>query len=238
MATSIGQYAPGFLPREPPPLTEKPGRPEVYRVAKSQTLPKRPCEHSRKTFLPVAALPQWELSVKETRLLGLWGPWWRQVVQGHWLLPPQALWPYQSLFSSLLQLAIRGPLWPVFLHSSAHSGTYRAPLPGVLLYCSACQAHRGPPGWGPVLHFSASGVCWVSLSVVQQPTPAVWGERGYGSSPYTWLSSTTLLPWPPGFPPQAFPTTISSLTSPRSVLSTVNSRPCPGIVPQSLNSRS
>ena len=28
--------------------------------------------------------------------------------------------------------------------------------------------------------------------------------------PYTWLSSITLLPWLPDFPPQAFPTTISS----------------------------
>ena len=30
-------------------------------------------------FLPVAALPQWELSVKVVKLLGLWGPWWCQV---------------------------------------------------------------------------------------------------------------------------------------------------------------
>ena len=43
----------------------------------------------------------------------------------------------------------------------------------------------------------------------------MWGERGYddGSTPYTLLSSITLLPWLPGFSPQAFPTTISSLTS-------------------------
>ena len=32
-----------------------------------------------------------------------------------------------------------------------------------------------------------------------------------------WLSSTVLLPWLPGFPPPAFLTTISSLTSPQSV---------------------
>ena len=44
------------------------------------------------------------------------------------------------------------------------------------------------------------------------------GKRGYGdgSYPYVWLSSIVLLPWLPGFPPQAFPTTISSLTPPRS----------------------
>ena len=43
----------------------------------------------------------------------------------------------------------------------------------------------------------------------------VWGERGYGdgSTPYTGLSCITLLPWLPGFSPQEFPTTISSLTS-------------------------
>ena len=48
------------------------------------------------------------------------------------------------------------------------------------------------------------------------------------------MTSISLLPWVPGFPPQAFPTTTSSLTSPRSV-SRVNSSPCPGIAPQSLN---
>jgi len=47
----------------------------------------------------------------------------------------------------------------------------------------------------------------------------MWGERGYddGSTPFVWLSSITLLPWLPGFPPLAFPTTISSLTSPGSI---------------------
>ena len=47
----------------------------------------------------------------------------------------------------------------------------------------------------------------------------IWGEGGYGdgSTHYAWLSSIALLPWLPGFPPQAFPTTVSSLTSPWSV---------------------
>ena len=70
-------------------------------------------------------------------------------VQGHRLPPVMAL------SESFLQPVVAGdqrPLWPVFLHSSAHAGTWRAPLPGVLLCCSVCQAHRGtPPGWGPTL---------------------------------------------------------------------------------------
>ena len=44
-------------------------------------------------------------------------------------------------------------------------------------------------------------------------------ERGYDDSftPYMWLSSIALLPWLLGFPPRAFSTTISSLTSPQSL---------------------
>ena len=41
-------------------------------------LPKWPCVHRCKTYLPVAALPQWELSMK-VQLLGFWGPWQCQV---------------------------------------------------------------------------------------------------------------------------------------------------------------
>jgi len=44
-------------------------------------------------------------------------------VQAHGLPLPQELWPDQGLFLSLLWLAIRRPLWPVFFHGSAHSGT-------------------------------------------------------------------------------------------------------------------
>ena len=49
---------------------------------------------------------------------------------------------------------------------------------------------------------------------------AVYGEKEamvMAASPNAKLSSIALLPWLPGFPPQAFPTTISSLTSPQSV---------------------
>ena len=46
-----------------------------------------------------------------------------------------------------------------------------------------------------------------------------------------------LLPWLPGFPPWAFPTRVL-LHIPSVHLSAVNSSPCPGIAPQSLNSSS
>ena len=88
-------------------------------------------------------------------------------VQRHRLPPPQELWPFQSLFLSLLSLAIRRPVCAVFLHSSAHSGTQSAPTSwGPPLQISV-SVTKGAPGWGPALQFSESGVWWVGLSIVQ-----------------------------------------------------------------------
>ena len=89
-----------LLPGEPLPDREA-WQATVCRVAKSQTLWKRPCPQRRKAFLPVAALPLRELSVKVVQLLGLPDPVAPRV-QGHGLPVPQELWPYRSLSSSLL----------------------------------------------------------------------------------------------------------------------------------------
>ena len=50
--------------------------------------------------------------------------------------------------------------------------------------------------------------------------------------PYTWLSSIALLPWLPGFLPQAFPTTVSSLTFPLSVSPQSTAALTPGLLPK------
>ena len=101
-------------------------------------------------------------------------------VQGHGLPLPQELWPYRSLSSSLLWLVIRRLLWPVFLRGSTHSGTWRAPLPGVLLCCLARQALKEAPLVG-----SYSVVQCVSLLIgpplyFSAADSGVWGVRGYG----------------------------------------------------------
>ena len=122
-------------------------------------------------------------------------------VLGHRLPLPQEFWPYQSFVLSLLQLAIRRPLWPVFLRSSACS------LRGLpcLQSFSAVQLirHIGGPLAGLLLcrlaHQALKGAPWVgSYSVIQcvrclmgQPLycsaadDGLWGERGYsdGSTP-------------------------------------------------------
>ena len=54
-----------------------------------------------------------------------------------------------------------------------------------------CIRHlKGHPGWGPTLYFSAPGIWWVSLFIVQLPMLAVWGERGHGEAPPTTCDST------------------------------------------------
>ena len=58
MATSIGQYPPVFLPGESPLPAREAWQATVYKVTESQTGLKRPGAHRRKTFLPVAPLPQ------------------------------------------------------------------------------------------------------------------------------------------------------------------------------------
>ena len=111
------------------------------------------------------------------------------------------------------------------------------PCLGSFSVVQAHQAHKGTPLAGVLLcrlvHQSVKGAPWVgSYSVIQcvrslmaQPiycsaaNAGIWGERGCGdgSTPCTWLSSIALPLRLLGFPPQAFPTTISSLTSPQSV---------------------
>ena len=63
-----------------PSLTEKPGRPQsagLQRVGHDWSNPVH--TNIRLFLLPVAALPQWGLNVKEVQLLGLQGPCRRQV---------------------------------------------------------------------------------------------------------------------------------------------------------------
>ena len=73
----------------------------VYRVAKSGTLLKWPCMHRCKTcFWPVAALPQWELSMKVIQLLGLQGPWQHQVCRDTDCLCSRSYGPIRVFFQA------------------------------------------------------------------------------------------------------------------------------------------
>ena len=90
----------------------------AHRVTWSRTQLKRPGKHKHKTFffffLPVAARPQWELSVKVVQLLGLQGPWWRLVFRDTNCLrgrsydpfPASCSWWSEGLFGQSFSVAL------------------------------------------------------------------------------------------------------------------------------------
>jgi len=141
----------------------------VYRVTRSQTLPKWPCVHRHKTFWPAAALPQWDLSVKVAQLLGLQGPWQCQVCRdmhclhcrssGHIkvFFPASYSWRSEGLFGQsfstapLMQVLRRLPsvdsfsaVWCVrHLEGPFWLGSYTVD--------KHIRHLKGHPGWNPTL---------------------------------------------------------------------------------------
>ena len=81
----------------PPSLTEKPGRPQST-GSQSQTLPKQPYAHRRKTFLAYGSSAPVRAECEDSAAAWLAGTLAAPSVQGHGLPLPQELWSYQSLF--------------------------------------------------------------------------------------------------------------------------------------------
>ena len=156
-------------------------------------------------------------------------------VQGHRLPPPQKLWPIRVFFRASCSWQSEGLFGRSFSvalpiqelrgllclgsFSVVQSIRHIEGLPWLGSYSvDRCISHlKEHPGWVPTPQFGAI-TCLMGQPLCHSAAGAgVWGERGYGDGPtrYTGLHSIALFAWLPGFPPQAFPTTISSLTSPR-----------------------
>ena len=241
------------------PPDRDPQQATVHKVIKSWTQFKWPCVLRCKVvfffFLPVATLPQWGLSMKMVQLLGLQGPWWSQGCKDTDCLHRRIYVPIRLFFQASCSRGsegLFGQSFSIALPVQAVRG-----LPSLGSFSVLWHVlHIERPSW---LGSYSVVQCikplketpWVgSYSVVQcvrclmgqtlycpAVDPGLWRERGYGdgSTPYAWLSRIALLPWLPGFPPQAFPTHLLPHI-PLIHLSAVNSSPCTGIAPQSLNS--
>ena len=163
MTTDIGQYAPVFLPGESHGQTSLAAHsPQYCKELDYSSIHTRP-------FSPVAALPQGELSVTVAQLLGLWGPWWRQVCRDmdclcHRSYGPirvffQASWSWWSegLFGQSFSIAppiqaLRGlpclGSFSVVWHIKHAEGP-----PSLASYSLDLHVRhlKGYPGWGPTL---------------------------------------------------------------------------------------
>ena len=178
-------------------------------------------------FLPVAALPQWELSRKVVQLLGLWGPWWCQVCRSY---DPIRIFFWASC--SRLSEGLFGQSFSIDLPISALRGLPRC---GVLLCCSAHQAHRGAPWLGSysVVHQVFDGPASLTFSCqywrVGRERLWWWLHPLCVTQRYCLASVAACLP-STGISHHYLPPHIPSVH-----LSAVNSGPCPGIAAQSLS---
>ena len=156
-------------------------------------------------FLPVAALPQWELSVKVAQLLGLQGPWQRQVCRDTDCFCCRSYGLSESFFRASCSWPSKGLFGQSFSIALPVQALRGLPCLGPFSVVPACQQHKGAPR------------CWcVGRKRLWWWLYPLWVTQQYRlASIAARLSSTGI------------PTTISSLTSPRSV-STLNRSPCPG----------
>ena len=151
MATSIGQYAPVFLPGETPSLTEKPGRP-VSKVAKSRTLPKQPHMQRCKMFFACGSSAPVRVEGEGGTAVGtLVAP----SVQDTDCLCCRSCGPIRVFFRvscSWQSEGLFGQSFSVALPSLALRG-----LPCLASFCVIWHVWhlKGHPGWGPTLYFGA-----------------------------------------------------------------------------------
>ena len=148
MATSIGQYAPVFLPGESPSLTEKPGRSQSTGSQRLGQDRSDPVCIDERLFWPVAALPQWELSVKVVQLFALWGPWQCQVCRDTDCLRCRSYGPIRVFFRASCSWRSEGLFGKSFSIAPPIQAFSGFPCLG-----SVCVVRHieGPPSWGPTV---------------------------------------------------------------------------------------
>ena len=154
------------------PLSEKPGRPQstgLQRVGHDRSDPECIIARFFFFFLPVAALPQWELSLKVAQLFGLQGPWRCQVCRDTDCLRHRSYGPIRVFFwascswwSEVLigqSFSIASPIQALrglpCLGSFSVVWCFRhieGPPPLGSYSVDWCTSNlKGHPGWGPAL---------------------------------------------------------------------------------------
>ena len=102
-------------------------------------------------FWPVAALPQGELSVKVAQLLGLQGPWRRQVCRDTDCLPQRSYDPIRLFLPASSSWQSEGLFGQSFSATQPIQAFKGAPWVGSYSVDCLDRHLKGHPGWGPTL---------------------------------------------------------------------------------------
>ena len=159
MATSVGQYAPVFLPGEPLSLTEKPGRPQSTGSQKVGHYRSNPVRIDTRYFLSVAALPPWGLSVTVVQLLGLQGvlTWWQQVCRNMDCLSHRSYGPIRVFFPASCIWWLEGLFGQSFSVALPIQAFRGLPCLGSFSVVWCIRHIEGAPWLGPYSVVSTSG---------------------------------------------------------------------------------
>ena len=131
------------------PLTEKLDRPQstgLQRVGHYQSSPV--CIDGRHFFLPVVALPQWELSIKVAQLLGLPGPWRHQVCSDMDCLHHRSSGPIRAFFRASCSQRSEGLFGQSFSVAPPLQALRGLPCLGSFSVVEPIKHIEGPPWLG------------------------------------------------------------------------------------------
>ena len=154
--------------------------------------------------------------MKVVQLPVLRGPWWHQVCRDTDCLCRRRYGPLRVFFRAFFSWQSEGLFGQSFSVTLPIQALRGLPYPGSFSVVWCVRHTEGSPWVGSysvvqcLRHLMGQSLYYATADA------GVWGETGYGdgSTPYACLSTIALLLWVPGLPPQASPTTISSLTSP------------------------
>ena len=146
-----GQYAPVFLPGESPSLTEKPSWPQSTGSQRVGHYQSNPARIDGRRFLPVAALPQGELSMKMVYCLAFEDPGGSKWA-GTWTASAEGLVTFsESFFRASCSWRSEGLFGQSFSVALPVQTLRGLPCLGSFSVERCIRHLKGHPGWGPSL---------------------------------------------------------------------------------------
>ena len=124
--------------------------------------------------------------MKVVHLLGLQGPWQRQVFRDTDCLHCRSYGPNRVFFQASYSWQSEGFFGQSFSVALPVQALRGFPCLGSFSTIRHVRHIGGPPGWGPTLEFSGEAFDGPA-SLFSAPNAGMWGERGYGDgyTPYT-----------------------------------------------------